>query len=199
MRAISEPNTVETHRRNTEAPISVDGPQALNPELAADVYGAVYAHLKRMARRQLSRESPFTDLSATVLVHESYARAANLDMPLDRSAFFGYAARVMRSVVVDYVRARQRAKRDGIEVSLTVADDIAASQADHNQIISVDRALTQLEVIDKRAHDLVELRYFGGLTLDECAAQLGISEATATRDWRKARAFLCVMLSDFEQ
>jgi len=184
------------NRPHTAVQSSGSESQGRCPEAAADAYATVYAHLKRIARRQLGRESPFTDLSATVLVHESYARAANLEMPVDRGAFFAYAARAMRSVMVDYVRARQRAKRDAVEVSLTLAGDVVATTVDHNQIIAVDRALIQLELIDKRAHDLVELRYFGGLTLDECAAQLGISEATATRDWRKARAFLSDMLSD---
>jgi RNA polymerase sigma factor (TIGR02999 family) len=158
-------------------------------------YQAVYEDLKRLARRQLSRESPFTDLPITMLVHESYARMAKLEMPVNRNAFFSYASRAMRSIIVDYVRNRQTAKRDAIEVSLTLAGDVAATTLDHTQILSVDRALVQLETLDKRAHDLVELRYFAGFTLEECAQQLGISMATATRDWQKARAFLGVVLS----
>jgi RNA polymerase sigma factor (TIGR02999 family) len=102
---------------------------------------------------------------------------------------------MQRSIIVDYVRTRQTAKRDAIEVSLTLAGDVAATTLDHTQILSVDRALVQLETLDKRAHDLVELRYFAGFTLEECAQQLGISMATATRDWQKARAFLGVVLS----
>jgi RNA polymerase sigma factor (TIGR02999 family) len=159
-------------------------------------YQAVYEDLKRLARRQLSRESPFTDLPITMLVHESYARMAKLEMPVNRNAFFSYASRAMRSIIVDYVRNRQTAKRDAIEVSLTLAGDVAATTLDHTQILSVDRALVQLETLDKRAHDLVELRYFAGFTLEECAQQLGISMATATRDWQKARAFLGVVLSN---
>ena len=153
-------------------------------------YQAVYAELKRVARGQLRNQSGLTDLPATVLVHESYMRMAKLGSPLSREAFFTYAARAMRSVVVDYIRARQTGKRDGIEVSLTLAGDAAATTMDHDQILAVDQALRELKEIDQRAHDLVELRYFAGFTLEECAEQLGISAATATRDWQKARVFL---------
>ena len=169
---------------------------ALKTGDAATVYSAVYADLKRLARSQLSRESPMTDLPVTALVHESYARMAKLEMPTNRSAFFAYAARAMRSIIVDYVRSREAGKRDGIEVSLTLAGDIAATTLDHAQILAVDKALEELRLIDKRAHDLVELRYFAGFTLDECAQLLGISMATATRDWQKARAFLGAMLTE---
>jgi RNA polymerase sigma factor (TIGR02999 family) len=162
----------------------------------AAAYQAVYAELKRVARSQLRSQSGLTDLPATVLVHESYARMAKLDSTLSREAFFSYAARAMRSVVVDYVRARQTGKRDGIEVSLTLAGDVAASTLNHDQILAVDGALRELRDIDQRAHDLVELRYFAGFTLEECAEQLGISMATATRDWQKARAFLAAALAE---
>lgn len=180
----------------TEVSTEPDHPRAPSSVTTSEAYGAVYSELKRLARFHLSRESPFTDLQVTALVHESYVRMAHLEMPANRSAFFSYAARAMRSIIVDYVRTRQTAKRNAIEVSLTLADDIVTADLDHSQIISVDRALVQLEMIDKRAHDLVELRYFAGFTLDECAELLGISEATATRDWRKARALLSAMLED---
>lgn len=165
---------------------------AANPAAA---YQAVYAELKRVARSQLRSQSGLTDLPATVLVHESYARMAKLDSTLSREAFFSYAARAMRSVVIDYVRARQTGKRDGIDVNLTLAGEIAAPTLDNEQILTVDSALKELKEIDLRAHDLVELRYFAGFTLEECAEQLGISMATATRDWQKARAFLAEALA----
>ena len=160
----------------------------------AAAYQAVYAELKRVARSQLRSQSNLTDLPATVLVHESFARMAKLGSTLSREAFFSYAARAMRSVVIDYVRARQTDKRDGIDVSLTLAGELAAPTLDNDRILAVDRALHELKEIDQRAHDLVELRYFAGFTLEECAKQLGISMATATRDWQKARAFLADVL-----
>ena len=160
----------------------------------AAAYQAVYAELKRVARSQLRNQSNLTDLPATVLVHESYARMAKLGSRLSREAFFSYAARAMRSVVIDYVRARQTDKRDGIDVNLTLAGEIAAPTLDNDRILAVDRALQDLKEIDQRAHDLVELRYFAGFTLEECAGQLGISMATATRDGQKARAFLADVL-----
>jgi len=162
----------------------------------ASAYQLVYADLKRMARKQLSQQSAFTDLPVTVLVHESYARLARVKMPEDRVAFFAYAAHAMRSIIVDYVRSRRTLKRDGVEISLTLAGDIAAVTLNHDQIIAVDEALGELKEIDQRAHDLVELRYFAGFTLAECAEQLGISIATAMRDWQKARGFLAAMLAE---
>lgn len=165
---------------------------------ADELYPAVYLDLKRMARQHLRRGSNYTDLPVTVLVHESFARLGNLRLPIDRAQFFSYAARAMRSIIVDYVRSRDAAKRGGAQVNLTLADDVAAAPLDHEQIISVDRALLELEVADKRAHDLVELRFFAGFTLEECAQQLDISLATAQRDWRKARAFLAMVLRETE-
>ena len=156
-----------------------------------ELYPAVYLDLKRMARQHLRRGSNYTDLPVTVLVHESFARLGNLRMPIDRAAFFAYAARAMRS--------RETAKRAGTHVSLTLADDVAATSLDHAQIISIDRALLALEVADKRAHDLVELRFFAGFTLEQCAQQLGVSMATAQRDWRKAQAFLGMVLRETEK
>ena len=170
--------------------------KALKPGDAAAAYQAVYGDLKRLARRQLSRESAFTDLPVTALVHESYARMAKLNVPTSRGEFFSYAARAMRSIIVDYVRMRQTEKRDGIEVSLTLAGDMAATTIDHTEILAVDQALDELKLIDERAHHLVELRYFAGFTLEECAQQLGISMATAMRDWQKARTFLGAMLAE---
>ena len=164
-----------------------------------ELYPAVYPDLKRMARQHLRRGSNYTDLPVTVLVHESFARLGNLRMPIDRAAFFAYAARAMRRIIVDYVRSRETAKRAGTHVSLTLADDVAATSLDHAQIISIDRALLALEVADKRAHDLVELRFFAGFTLEQCAQQLGVSMATAQRDWRKAQAFLGMVLRETEK
>lgn len=164
----------------------------------AAAYQAVYSELKRVARSQLRKQSNLTDLPATVLVHESYARMAKLGSTLSREAFFSYAARAMRSVVIDYVRARQTDKRDGIDVNLTLAGEVAAPMIDNDRILAVDSALKELKEIDQRSHDLVELRYFAGFTLEECAEQLGISMATATRDWQKARAFLADALGGSE-
>jgi RNA polymerase sigma factor (TIGR02999 family) len=166
---------------------------------AAVAYQLVYNDLKRMARSLLARESPLTDLPVTALVHESYARLAKLDVPENRFAFFNYASRAMRSIIVDYVRGRDTVKRDGIKVSLTLAGDLASTTFDNAQILSIDSALRELEKIDKRAHDIVELRYFAGFTLEESAQQLGISIATAMRDWQKARSFLAVALEEGER
>lgn len=162
------------------------------------LFSAVYRELKSLARSKVSRESTLTLLSPTSLVHESYERLFNYDARNveSRKLFFGYASKVMRSVIVDYVRERDAEKRGGGEKGLTLVTEIAGQSLDHTRVLAVNEAMQQLKEIDQRCHDLVELRYFGGFSVEECAEALGISPATAARDWEKARAFLAYRLGD---
>lgn len=162
------------------------------------LFSAVYRELKLLARSKVSRESTLTLLSPTSLVHESYERFFNYDARnvASRKLFFGYASKVMRSVIVDYVRERDAEKRGGAEMGLTLVTEIAGQSLDHTRVLAVNEAMQQLKEIDQRCHDLVELRYFGGFSVEECAEALGISPATAARDWEKARAFLSYCLGD---
>ncbi len=161
------------------------------------LFDAVYRELRALARSRLAHESPLTLLSPTSLVHESYLRllGREVDTP-NRRVFFGYASKVMRSVIVDYVRERDADKRGGGVAPGTLLTELAGESVDTTQILAVHEAMVKLKEIDERCHDIVELRYFGGFTVDECAEHLGISAMTVARDWEKARLFLSYQLAD---
>lgn len=162
------------------------------------LFEAVYAELRSLARSKIARESTLTMLSPTSLVNESYLRLLRQspDSPANRKVFYGYASKVMRSVIVDYVRERDAEKRGGGHANLTLITEIAGAHVDETRVLAVHEAMQQLKEIDERCHDLVELRYFGGFSVEECAEYLEISAATAARDWEKARAFLAYRLGD---
>ena len=164
---------------------------------AADaVVALLYEDLRRLARQRLRQSGELT-LNATALVHESYLklqRSSDLDFP-DRKHFLAYAARVMHSVVIDLVRARQAERRGGDLRDVTLNTGIAdlAPQRD-DEILRVHEALTELAVMDERLAQVVEMRYFGGLLEAEIADALGVTERTVQRDWKKARLFLSMAL-----
>jgi len=161
---------------------------------AADqAFALLYADLQRLAHSRMNRSGNVTMLDTTALVHESWLRFQGAGNAVfeDQQHFMGYAARVMHSVVVDFVRTRRAARHGGgIEhVTLNTAIGDAVSHPD-DEILRVDEAMQQLAEADKRLHDVVELRYFGGLSEAEIAAILGVTERTVQRDWQKARLFL---------
>ena len=162
------------------------------------LFAAVYPELKRLAHARLHGGGRNTVLDTTALVHESYLRlvqtgALGFD---DRRAFFGYASRVMRSVIVDSARARLAERRGGQAEKLTLATEPVQSVAQHDEhILEVHAALEQLEQADVRAAQMVEMRYFGGYTDREIAETLDVTERTVQRDWEKARMLLRAMLS----
>jgi RNA polymerase sigma factor (TIGR02999 family) len=160
------------------------------------LFESVYQELRALARSRLSRESTLTLLSPTSLVHESYVRMLGntIDNASNRSVFFGYACKVMRSVIVDYVRERGAEKRGGGQHPVTLLTEIEGQAVNDQEVLAIHEALVQLREIDARCHDVVEMRYFGGFTVDECAAQLGVSSMTIARDWEKARLFLSYQL-----
>ena len=152
----------------------------------------VYDDLRVLARHQLARLRPGETLAPTVLVHEFYTRLAERSSPdiVDRSHFLALAAHAMRHIVIDYVRRRQARKRDG-GVRLPLDSGIASpTDSSAVDLIAVDAALDKLAALDSRQAKVVELRFFGGLELDEIATALDVSERTVKRDWQKARAFL---------
>jgi RNA polymerase sigma factor (TIGR02999 family) len=161
-------------------------------------FALLYADLQRLAHSRMRRSGSMTMLDTTALVHESWLRfqGASEAVFADKQHFMGYAARVMHAVVVDFVRARRAAKHGGdVEhVTLNTAVGDAVSHND-DEILRVDEAMQQLAVADRRLHDVVELRYFGGLTEAEIAAILGVTERTVQRDWQKARLFLSAALN----
>jgi RNA polymerase sigma-70 factor, ECF subfamily len=151
----------------------------------------VYAELRRLAAAHLNRESPYNALQPTELVHEAYLRLIRQRSVewQSRTHFFGVAAHLMRLILVDYARRRNRAKRGGPEpwhVNISVVDP----QARTLDVEALDEALDRLTKLDARQGRIVELRYFGGLTVDETAEVLGMSPKTVRRDWTVARAWL---------
>ena len=156
----------------------------------------VYDELRRQAKQFMRAQDAGHTLQTTALVHEAYLRLVG-PSPVQwksRAHFFGVAAKAMRSILVDHARARSAAKRGGAAhpVTLSEATDMhAVSDAERGvDVIALDDALSRLSVLDSRKSQLVELRYFGGLGIDEAAAMLGISPATAKREWTMARAWL---------
>lgn len=161
------------------------------------VFAAVYAELRGIARRQLSRERAGHTLQATALVNEALLRLIGEERARwqSRDQLLALAAQAMRRVLVDHARRRAADKRPdpAARVSLAAAEHLAAD-ADID-VLALDRALQALAAIDPRQAQIVELRYFGGLTGEEVAATLDISLATVNREWRVARAWLRVALS----
>jgi len=149
----------------------------------------VYGELRRRAAAYLRREAGGRTLRPTELVHETYLRlcAQNTGWK-NREQFFGVAATLMRRIIVDRARARKAVKR-GRGLRVTLAPDVAAAAAADVDVVAVDRALDDLTALDARQGRLVELRFFGGLTSEEAARALGISLATANREWAHAKAW----------
>jgi len=166
-------------------------------EAADRVIALLYADLRRLARSRLRRSGDITLLDTTALVHESYLRiqhADELDFP-DRHHFLAYASRVMRTVVVDLVRADRAERRGGEAVHVTLNTRVGDSAWRHeDEVLRVHEALDELAAIDARLAQVVEMRYFAGLLEAEIAAALGVTERTVQRDWQKARLFLSTVL-----
>jgi RNA polymerase sigma factor (TIGR02999 family) len=161
-------------------------------------FARMYAELDQLAKRQLSRQARLTMLDAPGLVHEVYLRLSQQEaLPgSDRRAFMAYASRVMRSVIIDYVRSRNADRHGGGQQKLTLNTGVANQNFSEPQLESLGDALESLERIDERAHRVVEMRYFGGMEIEDIAEFLSISPATVKRDWTKARAFLLNAMND---
>ena len=158
---------------------------------------AVQPELRRIARRHMAGERRGHVLQPTALVNEAYLRLASKDVQWQgRAHFFAVAAQVMRHVLVDYARERARAKRGGgaFRISLSDAENLAKPrQAD---VVALDDALNALEKFDRRKSQVIELKFFGGLSLQETADVLHVSVGTVRRDWSLARAWLYRELGD---
>ena len=151
-----------------------------------------YAELRRIAERYVRRERAGS-VQATELVHEAYIRLHRGEASgwQNRTHFLAIAAISMRRLLVERARARQAAKRGGARIQITLDDNLLATDgAPDPDVVAIDEALRGLAALDARQARFVELRYFGGLTVDETAAALGISPATVKRDWSVARAWL---------
>jgi RNA polymerase sigma factor (TIGR02999 family) len=159
-----------------------------------ELFAAAYGELRRLARSRLRDGGRNTVLDTTALVHETYLRLSkSVRTPFpDRTRFFVYAGRVMRSVIVDLVRQRRAERHGGDMLRITLTGDpVDASRvAGEEQILQVSEAIEELTKVDKRMAQVVELRYFGGLSDAEIGAALGVTDRTVRRDWEQARLFL---------
>jgi len=152
----------------------------------------VYGELRRIAHRYVQREAQSPTLQTTALVNELYLRLAKQEKPNwhDRKHFFAATAQVMRHILIDHARRRRFLKHGGELQRVPFADVLQMSAERAAELMMLDEALLELQQLDARKHSVVELRYFGGLSLEETAATLGISEMTVRRDWRAAKAWL---------
>jgi RNA polymerase sigma factor (TIGR02999 family) len=158
----------------------------------------VHAELRRIARRQMSQERDGHTLQATALVNEAYLRLAGQDRFEwhNRTHFFAVCAQVMRHVLIDHARAHARDKRGGgaVQVSLAEAAAFAGQPAEH--FLALDEALRFLESVDPQKSRIVELRYFGGLSIEETAEVMNISPRTVRREWQRSKAWLYRLITE---
>lgn len=162
------------------------------------LYPLVHDELRRIAGRQMKHERAGHTLQATALVNEAYVRLAGQDRFEwhNRAHFFAVCAQVMRHVLIDHARAHARDKRGGgaIQVSLNEAALIAGQPAEH--FVALDEALRFLEDVDPQKSKIVELRYFGGLNIEQTAEVLNISPRTVRREWQRAKAWLYRLMTE---
>ena len=161
------------------------------------LFELLYADIRRMARARLYDNGPITLLDPTSLAHEAYLRlqgAGRIDLE-NRGRFMAYVSTVLRSVIVDFARKRSAERRGGGHANVTLNTEIAASVGNQDDdIIRINDALDELDKTDPRLRRVVEMRYFAGLTEQEIAESLGLTERTVRRDWERARLLLSVSL-----
>jgi RNA polymerase sigma factor (TIGR02999 family) len=139
----------------------------------------------------MRRERPGHTLQTTALINEAYLRLINQKVSWQsRSHFFGVAARLMRQILVDHARAQQAVKRGGDQLQVSLSDAAAMMESEASELIALDEALRSLATIDERKSRVIELRYFGGLSIEETAEALGVSHTTVEEDWKVARAWV---------
>jgi RNA polymerase sigma-70 factor, ECF subfamily len=157
----------------------------------------VYNELHRLAHRYMSGEQPGQTLQTTALVHEVYLRLvdANDINWQDRAHFYAICARLMRRILVDFARSRNYQKRGGHSPHIELEEAVTVSAVVGSELLAVDEALKELAKLDRRKSEVVELRFFGGLTVEEVAAALKVSPETVMRDWKLAKAWLLRELS----
>jgi RNA polymerase sigma factor (TIGR02999 family) len=152
----------------------------------------VYQELRRIARGYMGHERPDHTLQATALVHEAYLRLIDTRQVdwRDRAHFLAICARAMRQILVDHARSRTSQKHGGRQIPLQFDDALCVPESHHPHLLELDEALNRLAEIDPRKSQVVELRFFGGLSLEETSAALKVSLRTVKRDWQLSRAWL---------
>ena len=188
---------LEGGRRRVE-PVSPDVTLLLkklangNQEASTELIPVIYQELHRLAVGHLRRERPDHTLQPTALVHEAYIKLVaqrNADWQ-SRVHFFAVASKLMRRILIDYARRHLRVKRGGRQAKLSLDEVLLVSPDRPDKVLALDESLTRLEKLDARQGRIVELRYFGGLTVEEAAEILGVSPTTVRREWTSAKAWL---------
>jgi RNA polymerase sigma factor (TIGR02999 family) len=179
---------------NTQPSISLlIGAAEQGDKAATDaLFGTLYAELRRMAKRELGKRAGFVSISATTLLHEAY-----LDMSVregqsfpDRARFMAYAARVMRTLIIDHARERHAEKRGGLFEITSLSTNAMENSVDHREVSQIGDALDELAKVEPKLAETVDLKFFCGLTFVEIAALRDVSERTVQRNWERARLYL---------
>ncbi|SRR5579864_690498 len=159
---------------------------------SSELMSAVYNELRRLAASYMRRERPDHTLQATALVNEAYLKLVNQRTTdwQNRAHFYGVAAQLMRRILVDHARGRLREKRGGGQKMVSLDEPLLADERQAGALLELDEALQRLAKLDPRQSRVVELRFFGGLTVEETAKVMGVSPKTVKRDWAVARAWL---------
>ena len=193
---------------SSAAPASTDGDIAAllqrsqqgSAAALQELYARLYPEIKRVARARLANSGGLPGLNTTALVHEGFLRMAEQEglQGASRGQFFAYVGRVLRSVVIDHLRAEGRDKRGGdqLMVTLSHAEHVPSASGSAADLLAIDRALTRMAELDPALHELLEMLTFAGLGTAEVAALRGVSERTVNRDLLKARALLATLLGE---
>jgi RNA polymerase sigma factor (TIGR02999 family) len=171
----------------------LDAAAAGEPKATAELLPLVYEELRRLAGARMASEAPDHTLQPTALVHEAFLKLVGPVPGVSwsgRTHFYAAAAEAMRRILIDHARRKQRVRHGGGRRRVDFLEAEVVAQAPRHDLLALDEALTQFAAADPQKAELVRLRYFAGLTLEEAAVLLGISRATATRYWAYARAWL---------
>lgn len=187
--------TPRVQNRVTEIVASLSGEGGAAPFSAEELLPLVYQDLRRLAERYMSRERPGHTLQPTALVHEVYLKLVDQTRAnwKGKSHFFAVGAQAMRRLLIDHARGRRREKRGGARQRVTLAESLfpsSESELDFEELLNLNSALEKLAAVEARAAQVVELRFFGGLTVPEVAHVLDVSTRTVEGDWTYARAWL---------
>ncbi len=180
------------HANQTAVVAAVPAAPPESAQASEQLFAMAYEELRRVARQQRRRVGQSPTLNTTALVHEVYLKLSSQSpaQQFDRAHFLALAARAMRQVLIDHARSRVCLKRGGQVVFTEADENHADASGDMADMLALDQSLIELTELDARAGQVVELYVFGGLRLEEIASLQGLTERTAYRDWRRARAFL---------
>jgi RNA polymerase sigma factor (TIGR02999 family) len=159
---------------------------------AAALFGALYAQLHRIAKRELAARGSGMSMSATTLLHEAYLDMAGRSVPAfpDEARFMGYASRVMRGLIIDHARSRHASKRGGQFEITALSTEVLENAVDVRELVEISDALDELATTDASLAEIVDLKFFCGFSFAEIAAMQGASERTIQRQWERARIYL---------